>query len=217
LGEAKRSPVKLYWTSRSQAREVVPWTSFRPFRQSDPTNSSALDPHTVDISRAQASCAGLVLKSGTLLAGKAKELDETILKFEPVGGAEEPLSALNIARVQFRSMSPQLAARIASAVPGVLLVNGDFIEGECRKFSKGRVTISSVIFGLRSFDVGSEAVAVVLRPFQSAAKFVVRTNTGSALFAEDVYLEEATLALNEPILGTMKLKSAELLDCRRVR
>jgi len=127
------------------------------------------------------------------------------------------LSALNIARVQFRSMSPQLVARIASAVPGVLLANGDFIEGECRKFSKGRVTLSSVIFGLRSFDAGSEAVAVVLRPLQSAAKFVVRTNTGSALFADEVEFDEAMLILNEPILGTMKLKAPELLDCRRVQ
>jgi hypothetical protein len=217
LLNAHRPAVKLYWNSRSQDKEVVPWTSLRPFRQTEPTNTPAVDPHIVDISRASASAAGVVLKSGTLIAGTAKELDETLLKFQPLGRSEEPMSTLNIARLQFRSMSPQLAARIASAVPGVLLANGDFIEGDFKAFSKGQVTISSVIFGLRSFAAASEAVAVVLRPFQPTAKFVVRTDTGSAFFAEDVEFQQEMMSLTEPILGKVNLKAADLLDCRRLR
>ena len=113
-------------------------------------------------------------------------------------------------------MSPQLAARIASAIPGVLLANGDFIEGELKEFAKGRLTISSVIFGLRSYDVSSEVAAIVLRPFQRAAKFVVRTNTGSALFAESIELAEKELLVAEPILGKLRFSARELLDIRRL-
>lgn len=143
-------------------------------------------------------------------------MDEALVNFEPLGRPRQTLNTVNIARLQFRSMSPQLAARIGSGVPGILLLNGDFIEGELKSFKKGRVTVSSVIFGLRSYDTASQAAAVVLGPFQKGAKFVVRTKTGSALFADAIGVEQETLVLVEPILGKMRLTSNELLDIRRL-
>ena len=96
-----------------------------------------------------------------------------------------------------------------------MLVNGDFIEGELKEFSKGHLTISSVIFGLRSFDLSSQAVAIVLRPFQTEAKFVVRTSSGSALFVDSIELGDKELLVAEPILGSLRFSPRELLDIRR--
>jgi sRNA-binding regulator protein Hfq len=168
------------------------------------------------VRRTQAAAAGIVLKNGTILAGEVKEMDETLVTFEPIGGSRQILNTLNIARVQFRSMSPQLAARISSGSPGILLLNGDFVEGELKSFKKGRVTVSSVIFGLRSYDTANQAAALVLRPFQNGAKFVVRTSTGSALFADTIDVDQEALLLAEHILGKLRLKSNELLDIRRL-
>jgi len=189
----------------------------RPYSEAENTNA-IVAAHEIDLTRSQAAVAGVVLKNGTVLAGKPLRLADNTLILHAAGTAqtEETLNILDAARVQFRSMSPQLAARIASAIPGVLMANGDFIEGELKEFAKGRLTISSVIFGLRSYDVSSEVAAIVLRPFQRAAKFVVRTNTGSALFADSIELAEKELLVAEPILGKLRLPVRELLDIRRL-
>ena len=81
---------------------------------------------------------------------------------------------------------------------------------------KGRVKISSVIFGIRTYGIASEAAAVVLRPFQKTATFIVRINTGSALFADKLDSQNGQLVLSEPLLGNMRLSARELLDVRRV-
>lgn len=217
LADSRRSVLRLYWSSHTQRREIIPPSCLRPYSEIETTNA-IIAAHEIDLTRSQAAVAGVVLKNGTVLAGKPLRLAGNTLILHSAGTAEteETLNIRDVARVQFRSMSPQLAARIASAIPGVLLVNGDFIEGELKEFAKGRLTISSVIFGLRSYDGSSEVAAIVLRPFQRAAKFVVRTNRGSALFADSLDLAEKELLVDEPILGKLHLSARELLDIRRL-
>ncbi|HMC26640.1 MAG TPA: PA14 domain-containing protein [Verrucomicrobiae bacterium] len=216
LAETRRSALRLYWSSRTQRKEIVPPGCLRPYSESEITNAT-IAAHEIDLTRSQSAVAGVLLTNGTVLAGKPVQLTDTTLVFEPAGPNALPvkLNLHDIARVQFRPMSPQLAARIASAIPGVLLANGDFIEGELKEFSKGHLTISSVIFGLRSFDLSSQAVAIVLRPFQTEAKFVVRTSSGSALFVDSIELGDKELLVAEPILGSLRFSPRELLDIRR--
>ena len=215
LSEARHSSLRLYWSSRTHRREIVPSNCLRPYPENQ-SSPAIIASHQIDLTRSQAAVAGVVLKDGTVLAGKPLEVGEGALSLQAPGSPDQKLNVLDIARVQFRSMSPQLAARIASAIPGVLLANGDFIEGELKRLAKGRLTVSSVIFGLRSFDVSTDVAAVVLRPFQGAARFVVRTNSGSALFAESLELVDDQFLVAEPILGKLRLLPRELLDIRRL-
>jgi len=210
-----RFAATVFWTTLSHGGGPIVEQMLLPDRNPARPQVTNASPNQV-LRRAQAAAAGIVLKNGTVLAGEVKEMDETLAAFEPIGGSRQTLNTLNIARVQFRSMSPQLAARISSGSPGILLLNGDFVEGELKSFKKGRVTVSSVIFGLRSYDTANQAAALVLRPFQNGAKFVVRTSTGSALFADNIDVDQEALLLAEPILGKLRLKSNELLDIRRL-
>src|SRR3954465_5843111 len=113
-------------------------------------------------------------------------------------------------------MSPQLAARISGGLTGILLLNGDFIEGDLKTYKKGQATISSIIFGLFSYDNVNQAQPVALRPFQKAGRFMVRTNKGSALFAEVVEVQEDAVVVREALLGQMRFAVNELVDIRRV-
>src|SRR5439155_20268637 len=122
LSESRRSALRLYWSSRTQRKELVPPACLRPYSESEITNAT-IAAHEIDLTRSQSAVAGVLLKNGTVLAGKPVQLTDTTLVFEPAGPNAPPLKLAlrDIARVQFRSMSPQLAARIASAIPGVLL------------------------------------------------------------------------------------------------
>lgn len=214
VANSRKPGLKLYWIGQSNAKEILPSTCLRPFGPSEKTNHTQLAGHDINVGRSQSAVAGAILKNGTVLAGVIRSLDETMLKVDIARMRQQSVSTLNVARVQFRAMSPQMAARILPALPGVLLVNGDFIEGEFRSFNKGRVSISSVIFGLRSYDTATEAAALVLRPFQPSASFVVRTHAGSAIFADNIALQEDEISIAEPLLGQFRVKANDLLDIR---
>jgi hypothetical protein len=205
----------VFWATLRHGAGPVVETMLAPDPDASPVSAANESP-VIALGRAQAATAGIVLKNGTTLAGEVKEMDETVLQFVPLGQAAQTVKSANVARVQFRPMSPQLAARIGGGVPGILLLNGDFIEGDLKTFKKGQATISSIIFGLHSYDTANQAAAVVLRPFQKAGRFVVRTNKGSALFAEVLEVQENALVVSEPLLGEMRLNASELLDIRRV-
>ncbi len=216
LAQAKRFSATILWAGAQFGTGAVLGKDLLPYSAGVREDSVENRLPDVALGRAQAAVAGIVLKNGTVLAGIAKEGDDSVFKFQPTGQSAMVLNAIKIARVQFRSMSPHLARRIVSSVPGVLLVNGDFIEGEFKGLSKGRVQISSVIFGLRSYGIATEATAVVLRPFQKTAKFIARTNTGSALFADGIEVQNGQLVVSEPLLGNLRFTANQLLDVRRV-
>jgi hypothetical protein len=205
----------VFWATLRHGAGPVVETMLAPDPDASPVSATNGSP-VIALGRAQAATAGIVLKNGTTLAGEVKEMDETVVQFAPLGQAIQTLKAANVARLQFRSMSPQLAARTGGGVAGILLLNGDFIEGDLKTLKKGQATISSIIFGLHSYDTANQAAAVVLRPFQQAGRFVVRTNKGSALFAEVLEVREDAVVVSEPLLGEMRLGVNELLDIRRL-
>ena len=91
------------------------------------------------------------------------------LKFE-AGGKTETLAAEQVVRLVFVPVPPDLAT--PSGNTGVLLANGDFIDGEVTAIAMQnvewprppqlKVTVRSVVFGSRSFEVAKEVVAVDL-------------------------------------------------------
>jgi len=181
-----------------------------------PSSSTNQHQSELDLGRFQGAAPGIVLKNGTFLAGNVKEVNDPVLKFEPSRGSAITVGTINVARIQFCSLSPQLAARITNGTPGLLLRNGDFIEGELKGFSQGRATISSIIFGLRSYDTSRQAAAVVLRVFKPAGRFAVRTNGGSAFFADSLELQNDKAIIPEEFLGKWTLGLSDLIDIRRL-
>jgi hypothetical protein len=171
----------------------------------------------INAGRAGFASAGVLLKDGTLIVGEIRDINETRVTFAQPGRPEETIATRDVARLQFRSLSPQLARRIRSLGPGLLLANGDLIEGELKELKKGRLTLSSVIFGLRSYDVGTQVAAMVLRPAVEQGRFLVRTSTGSAYFAGNIEFKTNSLSVLETISGKVQVPASQLLDIRRLK
>lgn len=106
--------------------------------------------------------AGALSWDGSFIARKVVAMDDTKVSFEG-GQKKEWLSTVNTAAVFFGPMSLAQANKLKAKRPGVLLASGDFMEGTFKSLANGTVVVDSVLFGRKSFRVGSKAVALWLR------------------------------------------------------
>jgi hypothetical protein len=144
---------------------------------------------------------GVTLRSGTMIAGAQIEKADDGTVFFNKAGRRETVSIVNVARIIFRELNPELIAKLPEKRIGVLLVEGDFVEGEFRGMSRGRIQLSSVLFGLANFDIRDKAVALVLGDVEApSAQMLVRTQDGSSYVATSVAPDKDVLVI-EDVLG----------------
>ena len=119
-------------------------------------------------------------------------------------------------RILFQWLPDKLADKIKPGQPGVLLTDGTFFEGEFRGIGRGRALISSVLHGLRSFDVNHEVIAVVLRKISpQPAEFGVKTADGSFYAVTEMDLEQNEIVVQVAALGRWQIPIHELREVRR--
>lgn len=153
--------------------------------------------------------------SGSTQSGYLAELDETSLRFAGLG--RPPVSTPRVALIRFQSVPSRLAPRLAAGRPGVLLAGGEFVEGDCRRIERGRVTVQSVPLGVRRYDVNREVLAVQLarRTLLAPRTYEVRTLDGSTWLAQDLVFDASGVLLREPQLGPRRLAWHEIVELRR--
>ena len=111
-----------------------------------------------------------------------------------------------------RPVPMELAANITRGRTGVLLSTGDFYEGEFRDIRDGRVTVDSVVFGLRTFPAG-EVLAVVLHDVSDDAKHpTIRTTEGCVYSPKSVQLHSGKLRLIDDWCGEVLLSPRDLSE-----
>lgn len=98
----------------------------------------------------------------------------------------------------------------------MLLGKGEYLEGELTRIGEGRVTVSSVLFGLRSYDLEGEVLAVVLHPpARPRIACEVETVDGSTWLGSGFSIGENELWIQEPLLGVVRLPAYQLREIRR--
>lgn len=113
---------------------------------------------------------------------------------------------LNLARIEFAPLTPDVAERLEQDRQGLLLADGDFLVGSIRSISTNRITMSSILFGFRDFSIGSEAAAVQLGPVEAEdAAFRIRLHDGSDIRARTVQFASDTLRAQSPLLGSLTI------------
>jgi hypothetical protein len=109
-----------------------------------------------------------------------------------------------------------MAERIVAGRAGVLLTKGDFVDGEFRGLEGDRVKVSSVLFGLRSYDTRKDVLAVVLRDIGvSSSAYEVRLRDQSILQAAIITFERDALGIQDSMLGTLRVPIDELASIQR--
>ena len=202
-----RARARLYWSSPSTPRSIIPPGAFSPGK---------LDVATIGAAptNAEAWVKGVVLTSGSFLAGGVQSADETRVKF-PGDRKQFSVSTLNVARVVFQNVSADVASRIQGR-QGILMQNRDFIDGEIKAIENGKVKITSVLFGLQSYDLATKVAAVVWREVTPAAwPYQVKTQAGDVLLVGGIGIEKEAFVITDATLRGFKVPLHQLLEMTR--
>ncbi len=148
----------------------------------------------------------VILRGGSVLIGPVVSADESVLR---LGGslAGAVVSTMNLARIEYAPLTPELRERAEDDRRGVLLVDGDFMDGTLRSIATNQVTVSSLLYGFRSFAVGSEVAWVQAGPVEAEdATYRISLRNGSELRARQLELGTNMVRAESPLLGSMVLK-----------
>jgi hypothetical protein len=157
----------------------------------------------------------IVLRDATILTDHFRGVDDTAVTLSPEKKGLRLLTR-NVARLEFRPLDGTEEFRAGRG--GVLLSNGDFVDGEFQCVTNGRVILGSVLFGRRSLEIGRKVAAVVLREASaSPAAFEARTFDGSVWRAKAARVEEDGLTMDTALLGRWRIPAAELRELVNLR
>jgi hypothetical protein len=198
-----RAVSKLYWSSPSTPRTIIPKACFTPGKPPDPASALAyfrIPP-------------GVMLVDGSILSRRVQAGDESSVSF---GKASAPasLSTINVARVFFNSLTSENLGTLQANRTGLLLHNKDFIEGEFRSLKDNRIRLYSVLFGIKTFDQ-SKVLAAVLRNLKPApAAYELITRDDSRLRLNEVAVTKEGLQVQNGILAGMKISASDIIELK---
>lgn len=198
---------KLMWSSASLARTNVSSTNLFPSRPTL-TRDAAID-------SGEKMPAGLLLRNGAFVGCVVEKATETSIRTAGLL-KNTPVSTVNVARILCQPMSKAMEARIVPGRPGVLLSKGDFVDGDFRGLENGRVKVSSILFGLRTYDAKKEVLAVSLHDTAGpAVSFEIRLQDQTLVHSGNIRFERDQLTVQEAALGVVRIPPGEVAEIRR--
>lgn len=155
----------------------------------------------------------VILTGGAELTWPVTGLDEARVTFE----VDQPIPRLPrtaLARLQFVP-SESLPGNLRGS--GVSLRNGDYVKGEIRMIREGRVTVSSILFGIQHFDLAGEVAAVqFVEPHFKQTRWEVKLADGSRLWVDEVKLAGDRLQVQHRQLPRWSFSMEQLKGIRRI-
>ncbi|MEZ0265976.1 MAG: hypothetical protein ACAI43_14700 [Phycisphaerae bacterium] len=173
---------------------------------------------TADASAASAGRAarGVVTAGGSFVAGEVGDVVDGQIEILKADGPGRRIPLDRVARVVLGSLLPAQAEKLAALADGVMLANGDVIEGEFKGIEGGKLKVVSVLFGAKSIDARHEAAGVVLRAVATTpAAFEVRLADRSVLRATAVEAVAGKVKLTEADLGVVDIAGVDVVEVRR--
>ena len=153
----------------------------------------------------------VVLRDGTVIADPFTAIGEPSVTFSR-SRKELIVLTRNVARLVFHPIGDA----VEPGRTGLLLRTGDFIDGEFRGLSDGRVKISSVLFGQKSYELKNKVAAVVLQDVKpQPSAYEVRTLDGSVWPSRSLVVETEAVRIDAPLAGPARIAAVELVEITR--
>ncbi len=205
---------RLFWSSPSTPKAVIPSSQLFPGVTPPPFHRviSAGD------DEGEIQPAGVLTWGGSLLPAPIQTADDTAIRFGPAHSPPS-ISLVNVARLYLQPLTSRTVEKIPAGRKGVLLANGDFVDGEFKGIEGGRVTVSSVLFGLQAHPL-PEVLAVALRDVPRTppvgALLRVGLPSGALLHAKTLVVRNGAVVVEDPSVGTVILPADDLRELKRV-
>ena len=154
---------------------------------------------------------GVLLRSGSLIACNLHQLDETSVKLGR--DREYVLPRNHLAQILLKPMTDEMIESLEPARSGVLLANGDFMDGKIDRYRDGYIQVNSVLFGVRKYAIWDHVAAAVLSEATPAdSKCIVRLRDGSEFRAKGIAAENAQLKVTEECDVTFYINGGDVLE-----
>ena len=159
--------------------------------------------------------AGALAWNGSYIAHPVESLTDSRVRFvgEPAGVR---LTTVNAAAIFFQPLSLPVTDRIRSGKvgrEGVLLVGGDFVEGEILSIKDNNITLQTLLFGAKQYQGGSQASAVFLqKPAKAREQWVVRTQLGTEIRLRKLEWDGPVLIADQTPFRKLRLKADEIQE-----
>ncbi|HTD88548.1 MAG TPA: hypothetical protein VK850_18385, partial [Candidatus Binatia bacterium] len=157
------------------------------------------------------------LQSGSSVVGRIRGATESELMFMgPL--PKSPLARSAVSRIDFQWVPYRYSSFLNEVTrPGILLASGDFIEGEFKGVQENNAIISSVLAGIRSYDVNQDVLCIVLHPAAASKPYAFQVSTidGSRWLATDLQFGRNEILVRDAALGACRLPIYEIAEIRR--
>jgi len=163
-------------------------------------------------SSAEALPPGVILQGGSFVSAVCEHLLIDPASPDALGNFTRGTTALNIAASQIAlitsiPLTRSQIAELANSKPGLIMKNGDFMDGAIDSISRGAVEVNSVLLGITPYP-RTDTRACVLHPLHlQPAKYEIRLKDGSMIQANDVTVSGPSISIADvsgaKILATM--------------
>ncbi|HTD68296.1 MAG TPA: hypothetical protein VK846_17360 [Candidatus Limnocylindria bacterium] len=181
---------------------VLNWTTFAKVREAPKLVNENFTPE-------------VELVSGSVVTGRPDRANENEVLFSGLPKAFR-VPTERVARITYQPLSGAMAWKTRVSRSGAWVSSGDFFDGDFKSIEGRKLTISSVLYGLRTFDIDDEVLAVVLQPRKARhAVFELETPDGATLYLSDLALGDGELRVQESAMGEVRVPAFEILELRR--
>jgi hypothetical protein len=185
----------------SAVDDTLNWTTFDHVRTGTKLSNEDFTPE-------------IELVSGSIVRGRPVFANNQDVVFED-GFKVVPVKTSRVARITYQPMSSQIAWRSRTSRAGVWVAGGDFLEGEFQEITGDKLKMSSVLYGIRTFDVDEEVVTAVLANASRAEpKVELDIQDGSRLIGERCSFGDGEVVLREAALGEVHVPAFQIRELR---
>ena len=129
------------------------------------------------------------------------------------------ISTVNVARSVFKPVPRQWRDKLRQKRKGVLLQNGEFIEGDFQQFKDDWFTIHSLLFGVKQYGT-EQVMALVLgevaaKPVKSTLYELVLED-GSLFHVRSFKLAQTSVRVDDPTVGKFNVPLTDLDELRAI-
>ena len=155
---------------------------------------------------------GVVFRNGSVLTGQVRAVDTKAVSMSRPREPNLTIPLGQVSRVFFAPLTADVLSRLPADRAGVLLANGDFVEGEILDLSGSRVKLSSVLFGIKRFETKQVAVAAYRAIVPASTRFHLRATDGSSLLCDGLDVGANGVRVRDPLLAAVQFPLAEIAE-----
>lgn len=153
-------------------------------------------------SSAQVLPPGVILQGGSFVAATCEHLviDSTnpdALGNFTRGTTPQNISASQIAFITSIPLTRSQIADLATSKPGLIMKNGDVMDGETNTITNGAVQVNSMLLGVTTYPRTDTRACVLHQLFLQPAKYEIRLKDGSMVHANDLTVSGTSIAIED--------------------